>query len=40
MRQDWLKPPSVNKLVHEVACEYAVLHYDPLRATRRLSGEA
>ena len=39
-RVDWLKPASVNKLVHELAHDNAVLHYDPSRATYRLTGEA
>lgn len=39
-RVDWLKPASVNRLVHELAQGNAVLHYDPARATYRLTGEA
>lgn len=39
-RVDWLKGASVNKLVHELARDNAVLHYDAARATYRLSGEA
>jgi hypothetical protein len=38
-RVDWLKPASVNKLVHELA-QGNVLRYDRARATYRLTGEA
>lgn len=39
-RVDWLKPASVHRLVHELARENAVLHYDPTRVAYRLTAEA
>src|SRR5205085_2395474 len=39
-RVDWLRPASVKRLVHELARDNSVLHFDPARATYRLTGEA